>query len=121
MKTKNLLFAVLLAAVPLSGFAQEWDDIYADPSRSREERKAQTKKQEQPPKKKVVIVQGEAPGMEVIANGRDIDEYNRRAPMIPPDWMKRAISTIMKSTSIPIESFGFTTRNRASRSRVPTR
>lgn len=78
MKTKNLLFAVLLAAVPLSGFAQEWDDIYADPSRSREERKAQTKKQEQPPKKKVVIVQGEAPGMEVIANGRDIDEYNRR-------------------------------------------
>ena len=29
MKTKNLLFGSELAAVPLSGFAQEWDDIYA--------------------------------------------------------------------------------------------
>ena len=40
-------------------------------------------------------------GMEVIANGRDIDEYNRRGTNDTTRLMKRAISTIMKSTSIP--------------------
>src|SRR5690554_1106982 len=78
MKTKNLLLAVLFTAVPLSGFAQEWDDIYADPTQPRHERVTIPKEQDDPQKKKVVIVQGDASNMEVIANGRDVDEYNRR-------------------------------------------
>jgi hypothetical protein len=32
MKTIKKLLTVLLVAVPLFGFAQEWDDIYADPT-----------------------------------------------------------------------------------------
>jgi hypothetical protein len=76
MKTIKNLLAVLLVAVPLFGFAQEWDDIYADPIR-KEPVKIQ-KKAEEPQKKKMVIVQGDASNMEVTANGRDVDEYNRR-------------------------------------------
>src|SRR5690554_3348810 len=78
IKTKNLLLAVLLTVMPLSGFAQEWDDIYADPTQSQNEKVTIRKEQEQPPKTKVVIVQGDASGMNIKANGRDIDEYNRR-------------------------------------------
>ena len=71
-----MLLAVLLTAVPLFGFAQEWDDIYADPT-SGEPVRVQ-KKQQEPPKKKVVIVQGDASTMAVTARDRDVDEYNRR-------------------------------------------
>ncbi|MFA5649675.1 MAG: hypothetical protein WC914_00840, partial [Proteiniphilum sp.] len=78
MKTKNLLLAVLLTILPLSGFAQEWDDIYANPTQSRNEGMTVRPEQDEPQKKRVVIVQGEASNMEVTANGRDIDEYNRR-------------------------------------------
>ena len=76
MKTIKSLLTVLLVAVPLFGFAQEWDDIYADPTQKepvRVQKRAEEKK-----KKKVVIVQGDVSNMEVTANGRDIDEYNRR-------------------------------------------
>lgn len=76
MKAKKIMLAVLLVAVPFFGFAQEWDDIYADPAQN-EPVKVQKEKKEQQ-KKKVVIVQGKASNMEVTANGRDIDEYNRR-------------------------------------------
>lgn len=31
MKTNQFLVAALLTAIPFFGFAQEWDDIYADP------------------------------------------------------------------------------------------
>ncbi|KUL05930.1 MAG: hypothetical protein XE13_1090, partial [Proteiniphilum sp. 51_7] len=65
-----------MAAIPLFGFTQEWDDIYADPTQ-KETVKAEVKVKE-PQKKKVVIVQGDASNMEVQANGRDVDEYNRR-------------------------------------------
>lgn len=76
MKTNKILLTVLLTAVPLFGFAQEWDDIYADPTRSEPVRVQ--KQLQEPQKKKVVIVQGDASNMEVVANGRDVDEYNRR-------------------------------------------
>ena len=77
MKTIKFLLAVLLVvALPMSGFAQEWDDIYADPTKK--ETVTIHKKAEPEPQKKVVIVQGEVSNMDVIANGRDIDEYNRR-------------------------------------------
>ena len=74
-RLKNIL-TVLLVAVPLFSFAQEWDDIYADPTK-KEPIKIQKTVQE-PQKKKVVIVQGDASNMEVTANVRDVDEYNRR-------------------------------------------
>ena len=78
MKTnKSFLLAVMLTAIPFFGFAQEWDDIYANPTQ-KERVKAEVKQQE-PQKKKVVIVQGDATGMEIQANGRDVDEYNRRS------------------------------------------
>src|SRR5690554_6655148 len=77
MKTKTFLLSVLLVTIPLIGFAQEWDDIYADPS---QKETAKVRKVEEPEqqKKKIVIVQGDVSNMEVTANGRDIDEYNRR-------------------------------------------
>ena len=77
MKTKKLLLTVLLVTMPLLIFAQEWDDIYADPSRN-ESVTVQKKQDSEPQKKKVVIVQGDVSNMEVVANGRDLDEYNRR-------------------------------------------
>ncbi|NMB05895.1 MAG: hypothetical protein GX976_05895, partial [Bacteroidales bacterium] len=77
MKTNKILLAVMLTAIPFFGFAQEWDDIYANPTQ-KERVKAEVKQQE-PQKKKVVIVQGDATGMEIQANGRDVDEYNRRS------------------------------------------
>jgi len=76
MKTNKILLAILMIAVPFFGFAQEWDDIYADPNRN-EPVKIQREPRE-PQKKKVVVVQGNASNMEVTANGRDVDEYNRR-------------------------------------------
>ncbi len=76
MKTNKILLTVLLTAVPLFGFAQEWDEIYADPTRSEPVRVQ--KQLQEPQKKKVVIVQGDASNMEVVANGRNVDEYNRR-------------------------------------------
>ena len=76
MKTNKILLAVLMVAMPLFGFAQEWDDIYADSDRS--ERVTEEVTRKEPQKKKVVIVKGDAAGMEVKANGRDVDEYNRR-------------------------------------------
>ncbi len=57
-------------------FRPGMDDIYADPAQN-EPVKVQKEKKEQQ-KKKVVIVQGKASNMDVTANGRDIDEYNRR-------------------------------------------
>ena len=77
MKTKKLLLTVLLVTMPLLIFAQEWDDIYADPSRN-ETVTVQKKNDSEPQKKRVVIVQGDVSNMEVVANGRDLDEYNRR-------------------------------------------
>ncbi|MDD3658667.1 MAG: hypothetical protein PHO43_07640, partial [Lascolabacillus sp.] len=77
MKTKNFLLSVLLVTIPLLGFAQEWDDIYADPSQKETEKVRKYEEPEQQ-KKRVVIVQGDVSNMEVTANGRDIDEYNRR-------------------------------------------
>lgn len=76
MKTNKFLLAALLAAIPFFGFAQEWDDIYADPL-EKETVRVQAKERE-PQKKKVVIVHGDASHMKVQANGRDVDEYNRR-------------------------------------------
>ncbi|NLY24388.1 MAG: hypothetical protein GX042_05145, partial [Bacteroidales bacterium] len=76
MKTNKILLAVLMIAVPFFGFAQEWDDIYADPN-SNEPVRVQREPME-PQKKKVVVVQGDASTMEVTARERDIDEYNRR-------------------------------------------
>lgn len=73
MKTKNFLILTLLALIPVLGFAQEWDDIYANPSQKR------TYQNPQQPKKKVVVIKGDASNMQVVANGRDVDEYNRRA------------------------------------------
>ena len=76
MKTNKILLTALLTAVPLFGFAQEWDDIYADPTQNEPVRVQ--KEQQKPQKKKVVIVQGDASDIEVTVNGRDVDEYNRR-------------------------------------------
>ena len=76
MKTKNLIITGLLVLAPVIGFAQEWDDIYADPSQNTTTVKVQ--KKQKPQKKKIVVVEGKASNMEVRANGRDIDEYNRR-------------------------------------------
>ncbi|MDD5619577.1 MAG: hypothetical protein PHY68_03865, partial [Proteiniphilum sp.] len=68
MKTnKSILMAVLMTATPFFGFAQEWDDIYADPTH-KETARVEVRKQE-PQKKKVLIVQGDVSGMEVQANG----------------------------------------------------
>ena len=76
MKTNKILLTVLLIAVPFFGFAQEWDDIYADPTRGEP---VKVRQEVTPPqKKKVVLVQGDASSMEVTATSRDIDEYNRR-------------------------------------------
>lgn len=75
MKTKQLLIAGLLMLAPFWCFAQEWDDIYADPTHDQSTNIRQTSR---PQKKKVVVVQGNAANMSVRANGRDIDEYNRR-------------------------------------------
>src|SRR5690554_7579309 len=77
MKTKKILLSVLLVTIPLLGFAQEWDDIYADPSQ-KETAKVRKIQEPEQQKKKIVIVQGDVSNMEVTANGRDIDEYNRR-------------------------------------------
>ena len=76
MKTEKLIIAALLMLVPFFGFAQEWDDIYANPSQNNATVKVQ--KKEKPQTKKIVVVQGTASDMEITANGRDIDEYNRR-------------------------------------------
>ena len=70
MKTKNLIITGLLACVPLWSFAQEWDDIYADPT-AREVVKVTQKPIQQ--KRRVVVVEGTADNMQVIANGRDVD------------------------------------------------
>ena len=76
MKTKNLIITGLLVLAPVIGFAQEWDDIYANPSQNAATVKVQ--KKQEPQKKKIVVVEGKAANMDVRANGRSIDEYNRR-------------------------------------------
>lgn len=81
MKTKKILLAVFLVTVPFLGFAQEWDDIYADPNRDHGESvkvRRERRYDEPQRKKRVVVVQGDASHMEVMANGRNVDEYNRR-------------------------------------------
>ncbi|HBX44367.1 MAG TPA: hypothetical protein DEG28_00535, partial [Porphyromonadaceae bacterium] len=64
-----------MATVPFLGFAQEWDDIYADPS---QERIVPEQEKQAIPQKKVVVIQGDVSGMKITANGRNVDEYNRR-------------------------------------------
>jgi hypothetical protein len=61
-------------------FAQEWDDVYADPSSNVQKQtpKQDKKKEKQSQKKAIVVVEGDASNIEVYANGRNIDEYNRR-------------------------------------------
>ncbi len=103
MKTNRFLLAVLLTAIPFFGFAQEWDDIYADPTQ-KESVKAEVKLQE-PQKKKVVIVQGDASGMEVQANGRDVDEYNRRDTNDLP-----AGDEVYEDDSLEYEDYQYTDR-----------
>lgn len=82
MKTKQWILSLMMALLPALGFTQEWDDIYADPSANVEN---QTQKQQQvkqkdnqSQKKAIVVVEGDASNIEVYANGRNIDEYNRR-------------------------------------------
>lgn len=74
MKTKKIIIAALLAIAPVLGFAQEWDEIYANPA----QKQSFKAKNEQSQKKKIVVVEGNASNMRVTANGRSIDEYNRR-------------------------------------------
>lgn len=74
MKTKKLLIAALLAIAPVLGFAQEWDDIYADPA----QKQVFKINRDQSQKRKIVVVEGNASNMRVTANGRSVDEYNRR-------------------------------------------
>ncbi|MEA4979981.1 MAG: hypothetical protein VB098_08845 [Petrimonas sp.] len=76
MKTKSLIITGFLVLAPIIGFAQEWDDIYANPTQNTATMKVQ--KKQEPQKKKIVVVEGKASNMEVRANGRNIDEYNRR-------------------------------------------
>ena len=80
MKSKKLIIAGLLALAPIIGFAQEWDDIYANPSNKKATVDLKKKKDE-PQKKKIVVIEGVATDMNVVANGRDIDEYNRRGQL----------------------------------------
>ena len=79
MKTKQILLAIfLLAIVPFVGFAQEWDDIRANP---RAERNSQLVQPTAPqPQRQIVVATGYTNTMEVIASTgvRDIDEFNRR-------------------------------------------
>ena len=76
MKTnKIIIIAGLLAVIPILGFAQEWDDIYADPSQTPQQI---NKEKPQSPKKKIVVVEGDVSKLEVKSSSRDIDEYNRR-------------------------------------------
>lgn len=72
MKTKKFFILSMLAMIPFFGFAQEWDDIYASPNNTTVRKKAENKT------KRVVIIKGDANNMRITANGRDIDEYNRR-------------------------------------------
>ena len=72
MKTKKFLILSMLAMIPFFGFAQEWDDIYANPKNTTVRKKAENKA------KRVVIIKGDANNMQITANGRNIDEYNRR-------------------------------------------
>ena len=58
MKTKNVILSGLLVLAPVIGFAQEWDDIYADPAKKTAT--LQVQKKEEPQKKKIVVVEGKA-------------------------------------------------------------
>ena len=82
MKTKQWILSLMMALLPALGFTQEWDDIYADPTANVEnqtQKKQQVKqKDNQSQKKAIVVVEGDASNIEVYANGRNIDEYNRR-------------------------------------------
>ena len=75
MKTIKFLLSGLLLLTPFLSNAQEWDDIYANPNQQ-EIKVVQKKKPQQ--KQKIVVIQGNASNVEVEANGRNIDEYNRR-------------------------------------------
>ena len=77
MKTKNLILTGLLLLAPIIGFAQEWDDIYANPAKNQRPETEKVRQRQSPQKKKIVVVEGKASNMEVRANGRNIDEYNR--------------------------------------------
>ena len=76
MKTIKLLLSGLLLLTPFLGNAQEWDDIYANPDK---QAITQRKEPQKPQKKqKIVVIQGDASNVTIEANGRNIDEYNRR-------------------------------------------
>ena len=75
MKTKNLLLAVCSRLCPCLALPKSGTTFMLI-TQPRQERVTIPKEQDDP-QKKVVIVQ-DASNMEVIANGRDIDEYNRR-------------------------------------------
>ncbi|MGV8963742.1 MAG: hypothetical protein ACOH2V_10250 [Candidatus Saccharimonadaceae bacterium] len=75
MKTIKLLLSGLLLLTPFLGNSQEWDEIYANPNKQ-EIKIVQKKKPQQ--KQKIVVIQGNASNVEVEANGRNLDEYNRR-------------------------------------------
>ena len=76
MKTIKLLLSGLLLLTPFLGNSQEWDDIYANPDQQTT-KIVQKKKPEK--KQKIVVIQGNASNVTVEANGRNIDEYNRRS------------------------------------------
>ena len=82
MKTKKWILSLMMALLPALGFTQEWDDIYADPSANvknqTQKQKQDKQKDNQSQKKAIVVVEGDASNIEVYANGRNIDEYNRR-------------------------------------------
>jgi len=128
MKTNKILLTALLTAVPLFGFTQEWDDIYADPTQNepvkvqkeQKEQKAQKEQKEQQ-KKEVVIIKGDASNIELMINGRDVDEYNRRnkKDKLQEEKATPIMQKITRTMSIPIVLYDFMILNRASKLRVP--
>ena len=80
MKTIKFLLSGLLLLTPFLGNSQEWDDIYANPNEQETKiiQKPQPQPQQPQTKQKIVVIQGNASNVDVEANGRNIDEYNRR-------------------------------------------
>ena len=77
MKTIKFLISGLLLLTPFLGNAQEWDDIYANPDKQAT-KQIQKKEPQKPRKKTIVVIEGSASNVSVEANGRNIDDYNRR-------------------------------------------
>ncbi len=75
MKTIKFLLSGLLLLTPFIGNSQNWDDIYANPD---QQPPKTIQKQKPQQKQKIVVIQGDASNVVVEANGRNIDEYNRR-------------------------------------------